>query len=308
MKKIYIFFSVILPLLVSAQINKYQPLLSDNASWNIRIEGSCSIGSVIKEHSFILTNDTLINNMTYKKLEIPYVLVKLDEGYCSNTPTPGYKGAIREDTTLRKVFYIPNDSSAEEVLYDFNLSIGDTVKGLMVFPSYENDDAYIINAIDSILIDGNYHKRWKVGLKSHSNGISNIIEGVGLVEGFIAPIIPNKIAYDAPSSIIMCVSKNNKIIYSASSNNCAIITSINKRELSLSDVNIYPNPFNTSVDLNSEQLIYSLQLFNIKGQKIKEAKINAKTYQWELDVEAGVYFIKLIKHNGESAMKKLIKY
>lgn len=173
----------------------------------------------------------------------------------------------------------------------------------MVFPSYENDDAYIINSIDSILIGGNYHKRWKVGLKSHSNGISNVIKGVGLLEGFIAPIISYKIAYNAPSSIIMCVSKNNKIIYPDSNSNCAIILSINKRELSLLDVNIYPNPFNTSVNLNNQQLIQSLQLFNIKGQKIKEAKINAKTYQWTLDVEAGFYFIKLIKHNGESAMK-----
>jgi hypothetical protein len=63
--------------------------------------------------------DTLVLGKTYKKFYQVYVYP---------SPGPGtHVGYIREDSAARKVYWLDKTASAEQLIYDFSLAIGDSV-------------------------------------------------------------------------------------------------------------------------------------------------------------------------------------
>src|SRR6187455_930285 len=57
---------------VHAQTSVYHPFPESNAAWNNYYAGSWHICD--EEFSFLLSGDTVIANLTYHKIEVPYVL------------------------------------------------------------------------------------------------------------------------------------------------------------------------------------------------------------------------------------------
>jgi len=112
--------------------------------------------------------DTVFKNQTYKHMYGNGLLV----------------GIIREDTLARKVFFHPNcDTSAEFLLYDFSLQVGDTIS--YAFPN--STAGYIdsgVYTVDSILYRYNYgtHYSDHFFLTNHNSPggkTLEIAEGVG---------------------------------------------------------------------------------------------------------------------------------
>jgi hypothetical protein len=96
---------------------------------------------------------------------------------------------VREDTVAGKVFvrYIPgayggSNDTVEQVLYDYNLRIGDTtfhsVDGVTYF--------HVVSSLDSILIQGVYHKIWR--LEGYTFPYT-VIEGIGCTTYPTFPIV-----------------------------------------------------------------------------------------------------------------------
>ena len=128
MKKLILSIMVILTLSSMAQKSVYYPFPDSNAQWNMHLSLQGIPGPAHEEfYSIILTGDTLINGLTYHKLTIPYV--ESSGKSITTMISPGYKGAIRQDTLNRKTFIIPPATITEQLLYDFTMQIGDTVKG-----------------------------------------------------------------------------------------------------------------------------------------------------------------------------------
>jgi hypothetical protein len=47
---------------------------------------------------------------------------------------PGYYAAsIRQDTAARKVYIVPRNQTSEQLLYDFNMQVGDIFMGICFF-------------------------------------------------------------------------------------------------------------------------------------------------------------------------------
>jgi hypothetical protein len=74
------------------------------------------------------------------------------------------------------------------------------------------------------------------------------------------------------------------------------------------EVNIFPNPVTDELVINSDRLIYSIQLLNAHGQIIlKKQKINMKEYQVVTeDLIRGTYYLKIETSDGW-INKKIIK-
>jgi hypothetical protein len=144
---------------VNAQTSVYHPFPEHEAVWNFNFRPYCFIGSPgTNDYSITFSGDTIINNKIYHKLITPYVYSSTI-GLCYNIAA-GYKGAIRQDTTLKKVFYCAPTTQIEKLLYDFNMQVGDTVKGFLNSINLPTIDT-VIN-IDSVLVGNNYRKRWKI--------------------------------------------------------------------------------------------------------------------------------------------------
>ena len=77
--------------------------------------------------------------------------------------------------------------------------------------------------------------------------------------------------------------------------------------LTISAVNVYPNPSNSVVNLELTDNISQFVVFNYTGQVIMEQSVaKAKTVQIDVrNYEAGAYLIKFITRSGESFTKKI---
>jgi len=62
---------------------------------------------------------------------------------------------IRDDTVSRKS-YINDGTNPEELFYNFNLNVNDTVRNRFC-------PGYVITAVDSIIIGGSYRKVYQLG-------------------------------------------------------------------------------------------------------------------------------------------------
>src|SRR5204863_2804445 len=141
-----------------------------------------------------------------------------------NCPTTmaGYRGAIRQDTMNRKVFFVSPSNTTEQLLYDFNMQVGDTVKGYIETFTSPSDT---VKSIDSVLVGNSYRKRWTI-----NTGFLwevRFIEGIGSIHGLIEFSWGN--TYYAPVYFFGCFAQNGQTLYNYStfSGPCELITSIN---------------------------------------------------------------------------------
>jgi hypothetical protein len=154
MKKLILLFSFLLTLSAKAQTNVYHPFPDSNAVWTVGWGYSdpgppaCSKEA---HFSYLIAGDTLINSIIYNKINSPYCDVI--GGFCGVFPYCGnnYAGAIREDMIFKKIWFIPPGSNSEELLYDFNLNVGDTVHGTIINGC---ENGRTIMSKDSILLGG----------------------------------------------------------------------------------------------------------------------------------------------------------
>lgn len=206
--------------------------------------------------------DTLINATNYTKVEICQV--------------GSYEGAIRDDNG--KVYYVPEDSTAEILLYDFTLDSGDTVyEGKWQVP-WDME----ITQIDSVLIFGEYHK--KIQLEG-----AIWIEGIGNVNGLFSENISNisGVCYE-----LGCFSINDSTKYpNETLESCYLGVGLNEKEHF--QFNVFPNPNETGklqINHNSIESI-SYSLIDLQGKLIEQGELIGSDI--ELPDKQGIYILKL---------------
>jgi hypothetical protein len=166
------------------QSQVYKPFNLDSGEWYCKYstkggmfegvdhENNYAIDSV----KFYINGDTTINEVAFKKL--------MYSGYTSSqfveqTYISGYIGALRNDTLNKQVYFIfkhynSNYEGTGDLLYDFDLEIGDSVQ-----ISCELDEIDTISLIDSVIYCNEYYKRYNT-----PSGYF-IIEGIGSKYGLL---------------------------------------------------------------------------------------------------------------------------
>ncbi len=273
-----------------------QSYFDDNPLW--RMTSICPMTDVNcfshNDYNYYINGDTVINTHVYKKL------FKYGYGYYEwlgpNPIPPNCQGSfiigseiipygfIRD--TLREIYMLDNP---EQCIYDFNLNVGDTLP-----ICYGNSDQTILS-IDSLLVNGNYMKRYHL---SHSGGQSQaIIEGIGHEYGFIEglPPILNGCMYN-----LVCFSVNNISYYPNSNLDCHSVNSIN--ELFKNSVNIFHNSSLNCLYLRANGLkIEGINLFDLFGRSIKIVQINDVESSLKIDLpqlSTGYYFLSINTNEG----------
>ncbi len=251
----------------AAWVNVYCPTGPDNSHCELVYRTNYCIGG----------DDTLIGTNLYSKVDI-----------CNDS----YYGALRDDG-IGRVYFIPKDSTSEFILYNFNVSVGDTV--MDVYSIQDGVQDRIIQNIDSLLIFGQYHKQIDVNY-----GDAVWIEGIGSSAGLFKNY---EVALDA-IFYLECMSHNDTIYYpNENLGNCQLdlmSESFHKKE-----INISPNPSTLGyvmVELPSID-IYTYQIFNTAGQLKSEGIIESNLISTPKN--SGIYVL-LIKNNEERYFQKLI--
>lgn len=215
-----------------------------------------------------------------------------------------YWGALRQDIPTKKVYYTP-PSLPEELLYDFNLTIGDTVRktpGL---------DTLLVSAIDSTLVGSNFHKIFIITGTNPANDPADILEGVGYTSDLF---------WDFEYTFenlwkLECFSVDNAArmfpypgtIYPYQ---CFLTVGIGELKNNELQMTVMPNPLidemYLSVNCNEG---YYIEIINSIGDLIlKKNCIQENKPKIDFsDFTNGIYFVRLIDARGNSIVKKVVK-
>jgi hypothetical protein len=290
---------------ISAQITiaQYRPLPMQNAEW-VNWGGlyllSCPACTFVN-YKYYTDGDTIINSTTYvkiKKTELPAIN--------DVTIYPTYTGAIRQDTLNKKIYIVLADSTTERILYDFSLQVGDTINSVLhdLASDCVGFNIETISSIDSILINGNYHKRFNI--QGSCNSVS-YIEGIGSYYGLI---FPNRL--DEKESHLSCMKVNGQTYYPSNTSSCNLTNPVSNMDkmVNISDIDIYPNPTADELNIkitNAGLSFVSITISNTLGEIVIKEKM--LTNEKKLDISTlpnGLYFLKL-NSKENTITKKIIK-
>ncbi len=297
MKKLLLLFTTLMTLSSIGQTSVYHPFPDSNVVWNFHYYLNCFMGLGNEYYSITISEDTLINSISYHKLTTPFIK-SFSTGTCEDISS-GYKGAIRQDTALKKVFYVPPTDITEQLLYDFNMQIGDTIKGFLENNAFSPDT---VISIDSVLVGANYRKRWNI---NNCYGI-RFIEGIGSTYGLIQQS-PGCIT-DQADYTITCFQQNGKVIYPDTTSNCDIITNIKILTESLIQINIFPNPSNSSftIDIDKATNIRETRLTDLLGNIILQQQTCSQSKIIIDNLQSGTYILTLIDKENRKINRKII--
>jgi hypothetical protein len=305
----------------------YQPFIVEGAHWTVtdsRCDG-CNFGLNYPQGIFTLwfklQDDTLINNITYKKLweslsGTIYITSNTPVPYCNEWAVEGY---VREDTALRKVFIIGNLSGdcgmvshVDTPFIDFSLGIGDTSRAHMTNPSAGlisgnicRDSAFLVDSVDSSGFQT--WTRRTVHLIPASNINTKpyyIYEGIGPSYGLIGgPKGGNNTAYSS-SLVSYCVGPDSLCGRGA---NCGNATGIAGNSFT-PPVLVYPNPSTGAVFIEANEPLQQVEIFDMSGRRlmIQTPDKPGITIQ-AAQLPAGIYFCRMKLDNQITVQKIVIE-
>lgn len=311
MKKNYIklvlgFFLILFALNLNAQDYQYIPMVKPGLQIWTCDEGY--YGHDDEAYRFkryaITDEDTIIENETYKKLYL-FNTAEFDSS------TASCIGGMRENAQ-KQVFC--RAGVINKMIYDFSLSVGDTFYD----PDYPNF-IFIVENIDTLNYNGiqrrefiietyyNGIQRREFPIKTFGQMAAKWIEGIGNFEGLLYSFHTNTAEN---WGVTRCYIDNGELLYSnytQGGSDCT--TPLMGIENILEDIsiNLFPNPANKELNISSEKIINSIEIYNSLGQKIYQENIKSKEKSIDISsISKGVYIIGVSTDKG-FVRKKLIK-
>jgi hypothetical protein len=308
MKKYLLIFILLalLPTLIRAQ--QYVPFPDSNATWccsYIYSFTDCTYGY----STYMMSEKQLIQGNLYNKILVH------DSAYTTpcTPPSPNHSISIsnselfiRQDSNLKIVWIYDSVSHTDKILYDFNLSVGDTLDSTKAYFATGFGGTKIITSIDSVIINGTFRKRFNYGTGCYAfSSDTSMIEGIGALHGFVYTPSCFEVYF-----FLNAFEQNNEVLYGDSPSVCYdFTTSITENRSKLS-VTIFPNPFSSEMTLQSDKYFKNatLTLYNVQGQQVKRINnISGQTFTLHRDnLSHGMYFLQLTQDNKILTTDKII--
>jgi len=302
MKTLIMLTSLLLNLIVGyGQSGIYHPFPVSNAFWGDR-RWNIFNPNLAMNTRYGLNGDTVLNGKVYTKVYSLY------DSTVTN-PLSTYYAAIREEN--RRIYTIV-ENSGEEILYDFNLSVGDTLFHHYSLTFHAPQEFYnIVSNVDSLqLFNGEYRKYLDFWGPSLSD---RVVEGIGSIywKGLFNPL-ESTIATNGDQFSLECFKQDETIIYL---NNpycdhcfCELYTGISDTK-SREQLTITPNPFSklTTVELANNLTNATLTIYNLFGQEqLQIMNLTGHTIILNREnLSAGLYILRIYDNNKSIVSVKI---
>lgn len=260
----------------AAQTTTYQPFPINYGLWHYAFYDD--FGNYTgQQKDLVLLGDTLIGAVLYSKI------------YHNGT---SYEGALREQG--KKVFYHSKNAGSERLLYDFNLTVGDTFV-------FINDTANV-SVFDTVIVVQEYTTTTSKGPQRTLtfNWGTTWIEGIGNLENLLKPTVNHSIS---ARYYLECMRSDTGFVYPAGA---ACILSSSEINISKSQLEIYPNPSIGLIKVESKNYnLNEIRILNVLGQEVKRfGDINAGQISIE-GLKPGIYFLKIKDESGAYFSRKV---
>jgi len=269
----------------------YTPFLTtDSTVWRVNFYNCDGPWECTGYEEFdFMIGDTILNGQLYTRL------YRNHNGLSWDTSSP--MGYIREED--KRIYYVRYNYDYdtllnETILYDFNLSIGDTMHWDTDILNFDDYESYgIVNQIDSVQINNGEYRR-QFWLNSMSPVNIRIIEGIGSNFGLFRP------NYSPFESIfeVLCVSDESTLIYDsgiryyADADACLYIPVSTEQPLP-ADLKIFPNPAHNTLYFSQNIPETRLEIYTPIGIKVFETENFTGTQLDISHLSSGMYFMVL---------------
>ncbi len=327
MQKVLLLFAFFFSFTVVFSQN-YTPMPTSNAVWVDSALWQSRAGNLTLDHCETIQTeiigDTLINGIIY------HTLFQRKERFDANfIAQPCYLGTrtyqeytyafYRNDSAQKKVFIRMFGDTIDQLLYDFNLNVGDSLPNTFLYTNNNQINSEIDTVIAVTQINLGLKLRIIYTLSDticmqntlpplppiFPNYIKgSLIEGIGHTHGFLYPhdCDPSGIA---KKTLLSCFHQNGRAVYPDSTHQCQLIVGTINNTFKDLKWQLYPNPSSGEFFIDSSTKLKSIQLFDIKGRFIKE--YSPIKSSWQLPEEKGIYFLRLEDHQGQFQFKKIVR-
>ncbi len=246
----------------------------------------------------IIGEDTIIEEQTYKKLY-------RSEKYGEYHPLINKQliGFIRE-TDDRKVYVRNCISGQEGLIYDYYVEEGDTLdfRNTFLLPHHSLyelfcehssepcDTVSVVDAVYYAEINGVNRKHYVLDIYKLSFPLL-FIEGIGSLEGlYYCGYI--HIGLTGGDFHVLCAYKNGDLYYDNPNYDFCYLT--NTEDFDIAEIQIYPNPATSILNIVSEENIESVEILNISGQVVSFKTVSNNIAKVDISaLSSGVYFAKI---------------
>ena len=296
----------------NGQTNIYHPF-PDSVIWRVDYNYDFLFQYPCVKHyyfEYYSTGDTIINSSVYRKISLNGVY---DTSSCMGQPDylpmVGYRGALKDDSLANKTYFVFPNSTTDSLLYDYNLTVGDTIKGI-ISQFYNSFNKGVVLSIDSVLINGLYRKRWNFSPDKEGNA-TFIIEGIGTNSGLLEPLYPWELEWTV--RYLICV-KDSSITYFNSNQyskfGCDFFVAVRNESNLVNSFSIFPNPFSNETTLKIDQELKNatISIINTFGQQVKQISgfSGSEIKLHRENLSEGIYFLRLMQENNVISTCKLI--
>lgn len=291
---------------VSTAFSQHNTYFNQQPVWKIDTQNAHEYPCVrnMNRNQFLgvpVTYDTLVYYPVFERYVLNFGWESDQEPYphCNGMQTVDsvFKGYVR--SFGKRVFFRTSWSTTEHLLYDFDLSVGDTLP----FGPLLYYDVLTVTHVDSIQVSNGTYLR--VFTLEGNNYVDQLIEGVGSSAGFLE-------ALEKPYNVnhtLQCYSQNGQHYFSGTeSSDCIFYLDLDRQEHS--GVAAFPNPFSEVLHIPAGMgSTYSYRVRALNGMLVAQGISDA---QQELQISTqswipGVYFFEYSRGNGVYSMQKLIK-
>ena len=282
---------------VLGQVNDY---FLNNPVW--KLTSVCAVGYPCiqnDEYNYYVNGDTVINSLTYKKV------FRKGWGYYQwfAGPPVGCSGSFSYIDSIsyhflrsdgKKIFMkLPQDTT-DYLLYDFDLSIGDTLP--VTWNNYATD--VTVTAIDSFYYGNGYRKLFSL---AGNTWAQYLIEGVGHSKGLFEPLnVPLECGFN-----LDCFSLNDSSYFPVLGPTCELTIGIPKIDEVISH-SISPNPFTSFATITFERTLNNamISIYNIYGEKVlsRSGIVDNKFIVERNNLSSGVYLF-VVEQNGSTVSR-----
>jgi hypothetical protein len=291
MKKITI---VLIPFfIISSIVINAQTLIDTNRVWNNLHQWPMGgpLPLVNETTTIRFGDDTTFGSFIYRK-----VLQSVDSLQLNYSVI----GIIRQDIS-KKVFIRYLADSADRLLYDFNVSVGDSIDILNFIPI-----KLYVDTVDSVLIGNKFRKR--IVLSNHGWIGEQWIETIGSLCGILASgyHFITGMKYD-----LLCFYENDTLKYHTPDFLSCYYNNVGTREIiSEESFTLSPNPFShfTRISFGQTYSDIALEVYNILGQRVAEihyARCTEITLKRN-GLSQGMYFLKITLEGKMAETKKIM--
>jgi hypothetical protein len=285
--KTKLLFFVLFALGISTSGNaQYHHLVDTGRVWTSTMCGFGPFGMNCTTHYFKIENDTIIGSQNYKGVWTTSDSAMINANWF-------LQGCIREDSA-KKVYYVNHSETQERLIYDFDLTVGDTAH--LDYHSMPAD--LVVDSMSTVLIDNQsrnvfylrpsnttfffYYQTW--------------IEGIGSLDELLIMRAP-QVDYD---SELLCFHENDTLkYYHPNYTDCFFLNTGLKEITQQSRISLLPNPTDGKFTISfPEHFKYDdaiVSIADVSGKVVATRRIiSSEKAEMDLsELPAGLYFVRV---------------